>query len=283
MRIDSHQHFWRYEPAGYPWIQPSMAALRRDYLPADLEPVLANAGIDGSIVVQAQQTVDETRWLLDLAAQSACVCGVVGWVPLVRPDVDRTVEELARNTALKGVRHILHDEPDDRYMLRDDFNRGVACLVRHDLVYDVLVFARHLPTTLALVDRHPRQRFVVDHIAKPTISAARFDHDWARNVRALAERPHVACKLSGVVTEVRDTTWTPDTLKPYVETAIEAFGAERMLFGTDWPVCLLRCGYADWVTIALDFIGSLSASEQQAIMGKNAARIYHLAADTHSG
>jgi L-fuconolactonase len=260
MRIDSHQHFWRYDQAAYPWIQRSMAVLRRDFLPADLLPLLADTGIEGTIAVQAQQTVDETRWLLDLAAAHDAIHGVVGWAPLVDPAVDRVLAELS----------------DDRYMLREDFNRGLAQVVRYGLVYDILIFPKHLSGTLELVDRHPRQQFVVDHVAKPAMAGARFDRDWARDLRELAKRPYVACKLSGMVTEIRDASWTADLLRPYLDTALETFGAERLLFGTDWPVCLLRCSYADWVTLVEDLIAGLSASEQRAIMGDNASRIYRL-------
>jgi L-fuconolactonase len=276
MRIDSHQHFWRFDQAAYPWIQPSMTPLRRDYLPEDLAPHLAEADIEGVIAVQAQQTVDETRWLLTLAASNPTVRGVVGWAPLVDDGVGDVLGELAQDHRLKGIRHILHDEPDDRYMLRDDFNRGIARLAAHRLIYDVLIFAKHLPAALELVDRHPNQPFVVDHIAKPTIAADGFDAAWASNLRELARRPHVTCKLSGVVTEVREASWTPSLIAPYVETALEAFGAGRILFGSDWPVCLLRCGYAEWVGAVSGFVAQLSHAEQQAIMGENAARVYGL-------
>ena len=253
-----------------------MAVLRRDYLPEDLAPLLAASHIDGVVVVQAQQTVDETRWLLSLANTHPFVKGVVGWAPLVEPNVDETIAELAQYAALRGIRHILHDEPDDRYMLRDDFLRGLARLEPHGLVYDILIFAKHLPAAIELVDRFPHQRFVLDHIAKPTIAAERFDDAWARNLRELARRPHVACKLSGVVTEVRDAQWTAPLLAPYVDTALDAFGADRVLFGSDWPVCLLRCRYGDWATEVPGFIAHLSESEQRAIMGENAARVYRL-------
>jgi len=274
MRIDSHQHFWRFDQDAYPWIAAGMTVLRRDYLPGDLAPLLAATGVDRTIAVQAQQTVDETRWLLSLADRHPSVCGVVGWAPLVDARVDDVLGELSGHPRLRGIRHILHDEADDRYMLRDDFNRGVARLRHYGLVYDVLILAKHLPWTLDFIDRHPNQPFVVDHIAKPVIAAARFDADWKRGLEALAERPHVTCKLSGVVTEVRDGSWTPSLIAPYMETALEAFGTGRLMFGTDWPVCLLRCGYADWVECVGSFISTLSAAEQAAIMGENAGRVY---------
>jgi L-fuconolactonase len=276
MRVDSHQHFWHFEQAAYPWIRPSMPVLRRDYLPDDLAPLLAADRIDATVAVQAQQTVDETRWLLDLADSHSTIRGVVGWAPLVDADVGSVLDELSQRPRLRGIRHILHDEPDDRYMLRDDFNCGLARLVQYGLVYDILIFAKHLPWSIELVDRHPNQPFVVDHIAKPTITAARFDRAWADGLRALAERPHVTCKLSGVVTEVRDPEWTPALLAPYVEAAIDAFGPGRLLFGSDWPVCLLRSEYAPWTAAVSSFIANLSSDEQRAIMGGNAERVYGL-------
>jgi L-fuconolactonase len=276
MRIDSHHHLWRYDPVEYDWIAPAQRVLQRDFLPEDLVPLLAARKIDAAIAVQARQTIEETRWLLEMAAREPAIKGVVGWVPLTDPDVDTVLASFAAQPALKGVRHIVQGEPDDRYLLREDFNRGVARLRAHGLTYDILIYGRHLPRATTFVDRHPDQVFVLDHIAKPTIRAAAFDREWERGVRELARRPHVACKLSGVVTEVRDREWTPALIAPYLETALDAFGPDRLLFGTDWPVCLLRCSYATWVDAVSSFIASLSPTEQQAIMGDNAARAYRL-------
>lgn len=253
-----------------------MDVLQRDYLIEDLRAVTAAAGVTRTVAVQAQQAVAETRWLLDLAERDATIAGVVGWVPLVDPAVPDLLAELGARPHLRGVRHILHDEPDDEYMLRPDFNRGVAALQAHGLVYDVLVFARHLPHVLAFVDRHPGQPFVVDHIAKPVIRADRFDTDWASRLRELARRPHVACKLSGVVTEVRDASWTPASIRPYLDAAFEAFGPSRLMFGTDWPVCLLRCTYGEWTETVLAYVAALSPDEREAILGGTAARVYGL-------
>jgi L-fuconolactonase len=275
-RIDAHHHLWRYEPAAYPWISDAMPVLRRDYGAADLEAALAGTGIDGTVAVQAQQAVAETEWLLALAHDHPIIRGVVGWVPLVQPGLEAHLDRLSADSALKGVRHIVHDEPDDAFVLRDDFNRGVAALERYGLVYDVLIFARHLPNAIAFVDRHPRQPFVVDHIAKPVIRADRFDESWARGLRALAERPHVTCKLSGVVTEVRDPEWSLDLVRPYVDVALEAFGPDRLMFGTDWPVCRLRCEYASWVETAAALVARLSEDEQHAIWAGTAERVYRL-------
>lgn len=276
MRVDSHHHLWRYDPVEYDWIAPDQRVLQRDFMPEDLVPLLKARQIEAAIAVQARQTIEETRWLLEMAAREPAIKGVVGWVPLTDPNVDTVLASFAAQPALKGVRHIVQAEPDDRYLLRDDFNRGVARLRAYGLTYDILIYGRHLPHAAAFVDRHPDQPFVLDHIAKPEIRAAAFDRDWARGMRELARRPHVACKLSGVVTEVRDPEWTAALIAPYLETALEAFGPDRLLFGTDWPVCLLRCSYATWVDAVSAFIASLSAAEQQAIMGDNAARAYRL-------
>jgi L-fuconolactonase len=276
MQIDSHHHLWQYSAAEYPWIGPGMEVLRRDYLPADLEANLDAARVHGTVVVQARQTLEETRWLLELAGTSPVIHGVVGWVPLIDPGVGGTLESLVADRHLKGVRHVLQDEPDEAYMLRDDFNRGVACLRSLGLVYDILIFARHLENTLRFVDRHPRQPFVVDHIAKPTIAAQSFDERWAAGIRDLARRPHVTCKLSGVVTEVRDPDWTPELIRPCYETVLDAFGPDRLMFGSDWPVCLLRCPYTAWVDTVRDLIRDLSPTEQSAILGLTACRVYGL-------
>jgi L-fuconolactonase len=275
-RIDSHHHLWTYEPAAYPWISDAMPLLKRDYGAADLDAALTGTGVTGTIAVQAQHAIAETEWLLRLAHEHPVIRGVVGWVPLVMPTVQADIERLAVDRALKGLRHIVHDEPDDAYVLRGDFNRGVSTLERFGLVYDVLIFARHLPNAIAFVDRHPRQPFVVDHIAKPVIAAERFDEAWVQGIRALAERPHVACKLSGVVTEVRDAEWSLELIRPYVDVVLEAFGPDRLMFGTDWPVCRLRCEYGTWVDVVSALVSTLSEAEQQAIWSGTATRVYGL-------
>jgi L-fuconolactonase len=272
--LDAHHHLWTFDQARLPWIGPGMGVLRQDYLLPELETAIAGTGVERTILVHAQQRLDETIWMLDLARRSPRIAGVVGWAPLTDPDVDGTLAALAADRRLRGIRHIVHDEPDDDYLLRDDFNRGVARLRAHGLVYDVLIFARHLPQAIAFVDRHPDQPFVVDHLAKPTIRAGAFDREWAGRLRTLAERPHVTCKLSGLVTEVRDPGWTPSLLQPYVDAALEAFGPSRLLFGTDWPVCRLRCEYGEWVAAVRGFLAALSADERSAILGGNAARVY---------
>ncbi len=275
-QIDSHHHLWRYNDRDYVWMSDAMNLLRRDYLADELKDNLESAGIDGTVVVQARQSLEETQWLLEVASQHPFIRGVVGWVPLIAPDVGDVLARLVSDRNLKAVRHVLHDEPDDDYMLRNDFNRGIGCLRGHGLVYDILIFARHLENTIRFVDKHPEQPFVVDHIAKPAISERGFDEHWAAQIRELSRRVHVSCKLSGVVTEVRDRAWTVDLLRPYFESVLDAFGTDRLMFGSDWPVCLLRCGYEEWAATVRDLIRELSDAEQAQIMGPNACRLYGL-------
>ncbi|MEM6644958.1 MAG: amidohydrolase family protein [Bacteroidota bacterium] len=273
MTIDAHHHFWCYTPEEFGWIDESMQAIRRDFGPDDLRAALDEASIDGTVVVQARQSMEETAWLLALAAAHDWMRGVVGWVLLVEPSVSDVLDRVAANPKLVGVRHVLHDEPDDDYMLRDDFNRGIRALQAHDLVYDILIFERHLPQTLAFVDRHPEQPFVLDHVAKPRIAAGELE-PWRTHIRALAERPNVTCKVSGMVTEADWANWKPETLRPYWDTVLDAFGPSRLMFGSDWPVCLVASGYARWAQTVRTWIADLSADEQAQIMGGTAAQVY---------
>jgi L-fuconolactonase len=273
--IDAHHHFWTYSAAEYGWISDAMAALRRDFLPDDLGREIRAAGVDGVVSVQARQTVAETEWLLSLADRTPFIRGVVGWVPLADPAVEGVLERLARHPKLKAVRHVVQDEPDPDFILRDDINRGVGLLKAHGLVYDILIFERHLPQTLAFVDRHPGQVFVLDHIAKPRIRDGAIS-PWREQMRELARRPNVWCKLSGVVTEADWARWTPAGIRPYLDAVMEAFGAGRVLWGSDWPVCLVACGYGCWRRTVDDAIAALSASEREGILGGNAIAAYRL-------
>ncbi len=275
-RIDSHQHFWKYSAEEYAWINNPMHVLRRDFLPEHLEKEIRAAGVDGVVAVQARQTVAETEWLLNLADDYPFIRGVVGWAPLVGHNASAILERLAARPKLKGLRHVLQDEPDDRYMLRDDFNAGIAGLRRFGLVYDILIYERHLPQTIEFVDRHPNQVFVLDHIAKPRIG----DHalsPWRENIRELAARENVSCKISGMVTEADHARWTERDLEPYLGTVLEAFGPRRLMFGSDWPVCLLACDYGRWLGIVSRAIQKLSGDEQARILGGTAASVYRLA------
>lgn len=276
--IDSHHHFWRYDPEQYGWIDDDMARLRRDFLPADLKGTIGAAGVDGVMSVQARQTVAETEWLLTLADQHDFIRGIVGWVPLSEPTVEEVLAAYAPRPKMKAVRHVLQGE-DPSYMLSNEFNRGVAALRKHDLAYDILIYERQLPQAIELVDRHPEQRFVLDHIAKPRIREGLIE-PWRTGIRELARRPHVWCKLSGMVTEADYRAWTEAQLRPYVEVVLEAFGPRRLMFGSDWPVCLVACEYERWSRIVRDFVSALSDEEQRLVLGEAAAEAYGLSPPT---
>lgn len=275
MKIDAHHHFWNYDPVEYGWIDESMRTIRRDFLPEHLRAEIASAGVDGVISVQARQNLMETEWLLGMAAQNDFIKGVVGWVELVSPNVGVGLEKFATHPKLKSVRHVVQGEPDDAFILRDDFNRGIRELRKFSLVYDILIFERHLPQTIEFVDAHPNQVFVLDHIAKPRIKEALFE-SWNKNMRELAKRPNVYCKVSGMVTEADFTTWTESQLQPYFDTVLEAFGPRRLMFGSDWPVCLVACGYARWHKLVSEWVGELSRDEQARVLGGTAIEAYKL-------
>ena len=252
-----------------------MESIQRDFLPADLERELCGAGLDGAVTVQARQSLEETAWLLDLAARHPFMRGVVGWVPLAQPGVAAHLERFAARNELKAVRHVLHDEPEDRYMLRKDFNAGIRLLKSFGLVYDILVFERHLPQTIAFVDRHPGQVFVVDHIAKPFIRGGLLS-PWRESMLQLARRENVYCKLSGMVTEADWSAWSESDLRPYFSVVLEAFTPRRMMFGSDWPVLLVAAGYQRWVDVVSNMIAALTPAERDRIMGGTAAEVYRL-------
>ncbi len=272
-RIDAHHHFWIYTPREYSWIDDSMAVIRRDFLPKHLEAEIRAAGIDGVISVQARQTLQETRWLLHLASQHDFIRGVVGWVPLVDPAVADIIESLTELGGLRALRHVLQGEPDELFVLRDDFNRGVDALEQFGLVYDILIFERQLPAVIEFVDRHPRQIFVLDHVAKPRIREQILS-PWKENLSRLAERENVYCKLSGMVTEADYRLWTEQDLAPYFETVLHAFGPGRLMFGSDWPVCLIATSYQCWFEFVSQAIALLGDSEQDSILGSTARRVY---------
>jgi len=276
MKIDSHQHFWKYDPAEYGWISEEHTVLKRDFLPVDLEPLMAENNIDGCIAVQARQTIEETEWLLEISDANSTVKGVVGWVPLCTSECSASLDRFSENSNLVGVRHVIHDEEEDDFILRRDFNEGVRELESRKLVYDILIFEKHLPQTIQFVDQHPNLQFVVDHIAKPKISTATFDATWAENIFELSKRTNVTCKLSGMVTEVIDSRWDPHLLKPYFDAVLGAFGPDRLMAGSDWPVCLLRAEYTQWHQTIRSMIESLSEDEQSKILGLNACRIYRI-------
>jgi len=273
--IDSHHHFWRYNAEDFGWIGDDMASIRRDFLPEDLAKEMKAAKVDGVVTVQARQSLEETRWLLELARKNHFIRGVVGWAPLIAPEAAKIIGQLATNPKLRSLRHVLQREPDERYMLREDFNRGIAVLHKLHLAYDILIFERHLPQTIEFADRHPKQVFVLDHIAKPRIKE-NIIKPWAQNIHELAKRKNVYCKISGLVTEADLIQWTETQLQPYFETVLEAFGPKRLMFGSDWPVCLAGCDYARWINLVRGWIAKLSRAEQQRIMGDTAREAYRL-------
>lgn len=253
-----------------------MAVLRRDFLYPDLHEEMIARDVVGVVSVQARQTIAETHDLLEIAQSNPGVLGVVGWVPLASDSIESELEKLAGQSLLKGVRHVVQDEPDNEFILGKEFNRGVSKLADTGLVYDILIFARQLAPSIKFVDQHPDQPFVLDHIAKPTIVEKDFDSDWATHLRELGRRENVMCKFSGVATEVRDAEWSVDTMRPYWDVALDSFGAKRLMFGSDWPVCLLRTQYARWVDVVTELASELSPSEQNAFWHDNAVKAYGL-------
>ncbi len=275
MVIDSHQHFWKYHPQKYAWITEQMEILRQDFLPPDLGPLLKSEGIDGCVAVQANMSEAETDFLLNLAGEYPFVKGVVGWLDLMDKRLAQRLEKYAPNPLLKGIRHIVQDEIDDHFMLRPDFQAGIGQLGKYGLTYDILVYPRQLPAAIKLARKYPNQAFVLDHIGKPAISEA-MQTAWRQQVNELAKCPNVCCKLSGMVTETRDFQWQKHDFTPYIDVVLEAFGANRLMFGSDWPVCLLAGNYQAVKDIVLSYIHSLSDGEQAQIMGKNASDFYRL-------
>ena len=275
LTIDAHHHLWRYTPLEFGWIDEPMQTLRRDFLPEDLKTAMATAGVDGSIAVQARQTLEETRWLLDLAEATDAIRGVVGWAPIAGEEFPGCMEEFDGREKLKGLRHVIQGEKDEHYVLREDFNSGIRTLAGSGLVYEILIYERHLADTIYFVDEHPEQVFVLDHVAKPLIAAGRLE-PWAARMRELALRQNVWCKVSGMVTEAKWDAWSPETLKPYLDVAVDAFGPERLMAGSDWPVCLVASGYAQWWQVLRDYFAEFSEAERAAVFGGTAINVYGL-------
>ncbi|MBT3468313.1 MAG: amidohydrolase family protein [Opitutae bacterium] len=275
MKIDSHHHFWNYDPVAYSWIGDHMAQLRNDFTPDKLLAETQKAGIDGVISVQASQTLDETDFLNNYAKQHDFIKGVVGWVPFADPDVEKYIERFAEEPKIIGMRHVVQDEPDDAFILGKAFNEGISHLKKHELIYDILIYERQLAPTIEFVDQHPEQVFVLDHIAKPRIGDGLLS-PWKEQIHELAKRENIYCKLSGVATEADWSKWTEDQLLPYLEIALEAFGPTRMMFGSDWPVALLAIEYSQWISIVDKFASVLSESEKALLWGEVAVQAYGL-------
>lgn len=275
MTIDSHQHFWIYEAEKHAWIDDTMKVIRQNFLPEDLKLVYQNNGIDGCVAIQADQTLTETDFLLDLAEKNDFIKGVVGWVDFRASNIDEVLNQYSKFPKLKGFRHVIQGEADHNFMLRPDFLNGIAALEKYNFTYDILVFPHQLGATLELARRFPAQKFIIDHIAKPYIKD-RFYDGWATLMKAISEYQNVYCKLSGMTTEADYNNWTPGQIEPYMQLVLEAFGANRILFGSDWPVCLVAGNYTKTKELVTNFIAKLSSEEQAAIMGSNATQFYNL-------
>ncbi len=275
MKIDSHQHFWLYNSNEYGWITDEMEILRKDYLPDQLGTELSSIGYDGSIAVQARQSLAETHWILDLSEQHSFIKGVIGWVDLCSPDAEEQLTHFSGNPKLVGIRHVIHDEQDDNFMLRKSFLRGISYLKKFGLTYDILVFPRHLSNTIKFVSQFPEQVFVLDHIAKPSIKDKQIA-PWKEDIEKLARFRNVYCKLSGMVTETNVRNWDKEEFIPYLNIVFEAFGTNRLMIGSDWPVCRLAGSYKQIMQIVSDYISTFKVQDQQKILGENAITAYGL-------
>jgi len=275
MRIDAHQHFWDVTKLSYPWMPPGDNILRRNYLPEDLAPILQQNGFDGTVAVQANVVIEETWWLLDLASRYDIIKGVVAWVDLTDERVGDTLDQCQRHPKFKGVRHIVHDEPDVGWLLRPDVIRGLKELARRDIPYDLLLRPAHLPLIPELADKTPGLRMVIDHIAKPLIAAHRME-PWERDIETVAQLPGMHCKLSGMITEADHANWTPGDLRPYVQHILKIFPPGRLMFGSDWPVCKLAGNWKQVLAAFTQACGPLPQPERNRILGETAVAFYRL-------
>jgi len=274
MKIDSHQHFWQFDPIRDAWIDDTMSVIQRDFFPEDLQPLLTGNNIDGCVAVQADQSEVETEFLLDLAVNNNCIKGVVGWVDLIKENIEERLAHYAKRSLFKGVRHIAQGEADD-FLLRADVQAGIGLLAKYDLTYDILVFARQLPAAIELVKAFPQQKFVLDHLAKPKITKG-VDKEWQKNITILGKYPNVFCKLSGMVTETDNFKLGESDFSPFLDAIIAAFGMDRVMYGSDWPVCLLAADYRSQLSILQKYTADFSESDKLKIMGGNAISFYDL-------
>lgn len=274
MTIDSHHHVWRYTPEEFDWIGEDMSTLRQDFSMPEYSELLQANGIDGAVVIESRQTIQETAWLLELAREYSCLRGVVGWAPLASSEIQSILDNFCEHPKFKGVRHVVQAERDG-FLSGEDFNKGISQLTQRNLAYDILIIERQLPEAIAFVDRHLNQVFILDHIAKPLIKAGVLQ-PWRAQMRELSKRENVVCKVSGFITEADFDNWTVKDLQPYWESVLEFFGPNRLLFGSDWPVCLAATEYSRWLEIVRDWAAPLSAAEQAALWGETASRVYRL-------
>jgi L-fuconolactonase len=275
MKIDAHQHFWIYNPVRDTWIDDSMKILQKNFLPKDLEPVLKQSSIDGTIAVQADQSENETSFLLNLAEKNKWILGVVGWIDLMAPDIEKKLEHFSNNKKLKGLRHIVQAEPDDNFMLNEKFRGGISLLKNYNYTYDILIYPRQLPAAIKLTEKHYEQKFVLDHIAKPFIRKKEIE-PWASGIKSLAENANVYCKISGIITEADHQNWKPQDIYPYLDIVFEAFSVDRLLFGSDWPVCLLAGSYEKVFNLVNEYTNNFPEENKEKIFGKNAISFYNI-------
>jgi len=275
MKIDSHQHFWKYDPVKDAWITDEMKVIKRDFLPADLEPILFENQFGGCVAVQADQSEEETLFLLDLAKDNPFIKGVVGWIDLCADNIGERLEYSAKFEKLKGFRHIIQAEADIDFMLQPKFQNGISQLAKHNFTYDILIFPKHLENAAKLVANFPEQKFVIDHLAKPDFKNKEFT-DWENGIRAIAKFPNVMCKVSGLVTEADWNNWTKTDFTHCLDVVTEVFGLERLMFGSDWPVSLLAASYAESCEIVEDYFSKFSKIDQDKFWSKNAIHFYHL-------
>jgi L-fuconolactonase len=274
MRIDAHQHFWHYHPVRDAWITDAMKNIQRDFLPGDLGALLNENSIEGCVAVQADQSENETNFLLGLAERNPFIKGVVGWVDLCDPEIEKRLAYFSKFKLIKGFRHVVQGEAED-FLLQEDFCRGVSSLHPYGFTYDILIYPKHLPATVEFVERFPKQKFVLDHLAKPSIRDREMS-EWEKNIRLLAQFKNVSCKLSGMVTEANWTGWRYEDLFPYIDIIVANFGTERIMYGSDWPVCLVAAEYKQQLDVYRRYFKDYSQPDQQKVFGGNAKVFYNL-------
>jgi L-fuconolactonase len=275
MRIDSHQHFWKYNPVKEAWITDDMKVIQCDFLPADLLPLLVKNKMDGCVSIQADQSEEETHFLVQLAKENDFIKGVVGWIDLRAENLDTRLEYFSQYKKLKGFRHIIQAESEEDFMLQEDFCIGISKLAKYNFTYDLVIFPKHLPYATALVKRFPLQSFVIDHLAKPDFKQIDFTA-WEKGIREIAAYPNVMCKVSGLVTEADWKNWKKADFTYCLDVVTEAFGIDKLLFGSDWPVSLLAASYGESWDIVEDYFSKFSNEEQDKFWGGNAIAFYHL-------
>ena len=275
MKIDAHQHFWKYDPEKHEWINDKMSVLKHDYLPEMLKMELTSQGINGSVAVQADQSEAENEFLLNLASKNDFIKGVVGWVDLKSPGVEEKLAEYSKDPLIKGFRHVLQDEPDPAFILDKQFQHGLSHLDKYGFTYDILIFPHQMASALKVVENHPYQKFVIDHISKPDIKHRKMD-EWISQINAFGTFENVYCKISGMVTEADWFSWQNNDFEPYLDIVFEAFGPERLMYGSDWPVCLLAAKYDQVKGITDKYIEKLSPAEQAQVMGLTAIDFYNI-------